>query len=397
MRTVVFTRSCFHPSVSRLARRLGVVDATTIGLGSMLGAGVFVAFAPAAAAAGSGLLVSLVLAGFVAYCNARSSARLAAMYPESGGTYVYGRERLGEWWGFTAGWGFVVGKIASCAAMGMTVGAYLAPGYEKAVAIAAVAVLTTVTYLGVTRTAAVTKVLLVVVLVVLVWFVVVGLPKAHWQPSTWDTAGVLRAAGLLFFAFAGYARIATLGEEVKDPRRTIPRAITTALAVALVIYLVVGATVLGVLGPERLAAATAPLAEVLPATTIGAGAGALGALLALIAGVSRTTLAMARRRDLPGPLADVHRAEIAVAVVVCGLVLVFDVRGAIGFSSFGVLVYYAIANMSAFTLDGPKWIPVAGLVGCVVLAGSLPLSSVLVGLAVFAVGLGGRWVLRRSG
>ncbi|GAB3913630.1 APC family permease [Kibdelosporangium lantanae] len=371
------------------------MDATTIGLGSMLGAGVFVAFAPAAAAAGSGLLVSLVLAGFVAYCNAYSSARLAAMYPESGGTYVYGRERLGEWWGFTAGWGFVVGKIASCAAMGMTVGAYLAPGYEKAVAIAAVVVLTTITYLGVTRTAAVTKVLLVVVLVVLVGFVAVGLPKAHWQPLTWDTMGVLRAAGLLFFAFAGYARIATLGEEVKEPRRTIPRAILIALSVALVIYLAVGATALGVLGPARLAAATAPLAEVFPATTIGAGAGALGALLALIAGVSRTTLAMARRRDLPGALADVHRAEIAVAVVVCGLVLAFDVRGAIGFSSFGVLVYYAVANLSAFTLDGRKWTAVAGAVGCVVLAGSLPPTSVLVGLAVFAVGLGGRWLVLR--
>jgi APA family basic amino acid/polyamine antiporter len=159
----------------------------------------------------------------------------------------------------------------------------------------------------------------------------------------------------------------------------------------VLIYLVVGATVLGVLGPERLAHSSAPLAEVLPAARIGAAAGSLGALLALIAGVSRTGLAMARRRDLPGPLADVHKAEITVGLVVCGLVLAFDVRGAIGFSSFGVLVYYAIANLSAYTMDR-KWTTVAGLVGCVALAGSLPFSSVVVGLVVFAIGLGGRWV-----
>lgn len=360
----------------------------------MLGAGVFVAFAPAAAAAGSGLLISLVLAAFVAYCNASSSARLAARYPESGGTYVYGRERLGDWWGFTAGWGFVAGKIASCAAMALTFASYVAPGYEKLAAVAAVVALTTVTYLGVTRTAAVTKVLLVVVLLALTAFVVVGLPKAHWQPITWDPTGILQAAGLLFFAFAGYARIATLGEEVKEPSQTIPRAILIALAATVAIYLVVGATALGVLGPERLAGSTAPLADVLPAARIGATAGSLGALLALIAGISRTTLAMARRRDLPTPLANVHVAEIAVGTVVCGLILAFDVRGAIGFSSFGVLVYYGIANLSAYTMDR-RWTAVAGLVGCVALAGSLPLTSVITGLAVFAVGLGGRWLALR--
>jgi APA family basic amino acid/polyamine antiporter len=381
--------------VTGLARRLGVVDATTIGLGSMLGAGVFVAFAPAAAAAGSGLLISLLLAAFVAYCNAASSARLAAVYPESGGTYVYGRAQLGEWWGFAAGWGFVVGKIASCAAMALTFGAYVAPGYEKLVAVGAVVVLAAVNYRGITRTAALTRILLAVVLVVLAAVVVVGLPKAHWQPVTWNL-GVFPAAGLLFFAFAGYARIATMGEEVREPSRTIPRAILIALTAAVLIYLVVGSTVLGVLGPERLAHSTAPLAEVLPAARIGAAAASLGALLALIAGVGRTALAMARNRDLPRFLDAVHprfsvphKAEIAVAIVVCGLILTFDLRGAIGFSSFGVLVYYAIANLSAFTMDR-RWTAVAGLVGCVALAVSLPLSSVLVGVGVFAVGLIGR-------
>nr|WP_225954342.1 APC family permease [Kibdelosporangium phytohabitans] len=376
------------------------MDATTIGLGSMLGAGVFVAFAPAAAAAGSGLLVALVIAAFVAYCNASSSARLAAAYPESGGTYVYGRERLGPWWGFTAGWGFVTGKTASCAAMALTFGAYVAPGYEKPVAVAAVLALAAVNYRGITRTAALTRILLAVVLAVLVTVVVIGIPRATWQPITWDGTGILQAAGLLFFAFAGYARIATLGEEVRDPQRTIPRAILAALAIAVAVYLVVGVTTLGVLGASQLAQSSAPLAQITPLARIGAVAGSLGALLALIAGVGRTAMAMARNRDLPPFLSAVHprfsvphKAEVTMAVFVCGLILAFDVRGAIGFSSFGVLVYYAITNASAFTMKR-SCAPVAGLAGCVALVAFLPLSSVLIGLAVFAVGWATRAITR---
>ncbi len=125
-----------------LARRLGTSDAVVIGLGSMIGAGVFAAFGPAAKAAGSGLLIGLVIAAGVAYCNAVASAQLAAVYPTSGGTYIYGRERLGPWWGFAAGWGFVIGKTASCAVMALTLAAYAVPGPMWAQRIvAAVAVL----------------------------------------------------------------------------------------------------------------------------------------------------------------------------------------------------------------------------------------------------------------
>ncbi|RZS37542.1 amino acid/polyamine/organocation transporter (APC superfamily) [Herbihabitans rhizosphaerae] len=404
----------------RLARRLGLVDATAIGLGSMLGAGVFAAFAPAAAAAGSGLLLALVLAAFVAYCNASASAQLAAVYPASGGTYVYGRERLGEWWGFTAGWGFVVGKTASCAAMALTFAAYAAPGWERPAAVLAVVALTVVNLLGVTRTATVTKILLAIVLVVLIAVIVVstvdGEPARLGEP--WfdgGVLGVLQAAGLLFFAFAGYARIATLGEEVRRPGRTIPLAILGALAVAVVIYLLVGIALLMALGPQRLAATGAPLAEALASAgvpgwpaRVGAAAASLGALLALIAGVGRTTFAMAGNRDLPTVLDAVHprlkvphRAEIAVGVLVCVIVSTVDIRGAIGFSSFGVLVYYAIANAAAYTQPPavrkwPRALNVAGLAGCVLLAATLPWQSVLAGLAVFAVGLAGRAIVLRT-
>ncbi|MGX7823725.1 APC family permease [Actinokineospora sp. 24-640] len=393
-----------------MRRELGVRDATAIGLGSMLGAGVFAVFAPAAAAAGGLLLVALVVAGFVAYCNATASAQLAAVYPASGGTYVHGREVLGPWWGFTAGWGFVVGKTASCAAMAMTFAAYAAPGFERPAALAAVAVLTAVTCAGITRTAAVTKVLLAVVLLVLLSTVAVALPAA--QAPDWAGSGplgVLQAAGLLFFAFAGYARIATLGEEVRDPARTIPRAVLGALAGAVAVYLLVGLTLLLVLGPARLAASAAPLVDLVGAAglpgwavvvRVGAAAACLGALLGLIAGVGRTSLAMARERDLPSALAAVHDstprvAQITVGVVVCVLVVVADLRGVVGFSSFGVLVYYAVANACAYR-QRRRVLHAVGLAGCVVLVLTLPPWSALAGAGVLAAGLLGRLAIRSS-
>ncbi|OBK55017.1 transporter [Mycobacterium kubicae] len=402
-----------------LARRLGTTDAVVIGLGSMMGAGVFAAFGPAAQAAGVGLLIGLVLAAAIAYCNATASARLAARYPTSGGTYIYGRERLGPWWGFIAGWGFVIGKTASCAAMALTLASYTVAGpqwAQRAVAVGAVVVLTALNYRGVTKTAMLAQILVACTLIALA-VVVIGIaadrPGTSHLTGDWSSVtgyGVLQSAGLLFFAFAGYARIATMGEEVREPARTIPRAIGIALAIAVAVYLVVGVAVLLAAGPKRLAGATAPLAEalravdassLLPAVAVGGALASMGALLALIAGVGRTALAMARHRDLPGWLAAVHpryqvphHAEIALAVVVCVLAATVDLRGVIGFSSFGVLIYYAIANAAAYTLPARGWLrglSVAGLIGCLVLVATLPWTSVVAGLAVFAVGLLGRW------
>jgi basic amino acid/polyamine antiporter, APA family len=391
-----------------LRRRLGTFDAVTIGLGSMLGAGIFVALAPAAAAAGSALLVGLGIAAVVAYCNATSSARLAAKYPQSGGTYVDGRERLGAFWGYTAGWSFVVGKTASCAAMALTVGFYVWPSQAHAVAVAAVVALTAVNYAGIQRSALLTRVIVAVVLAVLavVVVVVLGFGDADVERigmgADFSAFGVLQAAGLLFFAFAGYARIATLGEEVRDPVRTIPRAIPIALTIALAVYGVVALAVLAELGSDTLASATAPLADAVaaagfaslePMVRAGAAVAAIGSLLALVLGVSRTTLAMARDRHLPHTLAKVHprfgsphRAEVAVGVVVAIAAAVVDVRDAIGFSSFAVLLYYAIANASAWTL-GARVIPAAGLAGCLLLAFTLPVSSVIVGSGVVVAGM----------
>ena len=394
-----------------LERRLGLGDAVVMGLGSMLGAGVFVAFSPAAAAAGDALLWSLAVAGAVAYSNAMSSARLAARYPESGGTYVYGRERLGAAWGFGAGWAFVAGKTASAAAMALTVGTYLSPGRGALpLALLTVASLTALNYRGIHKSALATRAIVAVVLLVLALFTAACLLAPPRSDSSGEGVvapglpGVLQGAGFLFFAFAGYARIATLGEEVRNPARTIPRAIRLALAATVVVYAVVAATLLATLGSAWLAGRATPLADAAqisgwswsaPVIRIGAAVAATGSLLALILGISRTVLAMSRDGYLHHSLSAIHpayhvphRAEVAVGLVVGAIIAVADVRQAIGFSSFCVLVYYGIANASAWTLGGSsaRLTAALGLAGCLVVAAMLPLSSVLAGLGILGIG-----------
>ncbi|MBK8470463.1 MAG: amino acid permease [Actinomycetales bacterium] len=413
--------------MSALARRLGLADAVVIGLGSMIGAGIFAAFTPAAAAAGSGLLVGLALAAAVAWANATSSAQLAAQFPESGGTYVYGRECLGETWGFAAGWAFVVGKTASCAAMALTAATYALGGTARAAPVVGLVVLAGLSWVlirGIAKTARLARVLLVVTLAsLLVTMVVVVVATAEWSSPVTELGestayGVVQSAGLLFFAFAGYARIATLGEEVRDPEVTIPRAITRALGIVIVLYAAVALLLLATIGAHGIAASSLPLLASATAADVswigavlrvGATFAAIGALLGLLSGVSRTVLAMARRGDLPRRLALVDPvvrvpvvAQLTVAVAVGALMMLTDLRHAIGVSSFGVLLYYAIANASAWTQAPayrrwPRWVQAAGVIGCLLLALALPPASVLTGALVVACGLAGRFlVLRQS-
>ncbi|HEX9888454.1 MAG TPA: APC family permease [Nitriliruptorales bacterium] len=405
-----------------LARRLTTADAVVIGLGAMLGAGVFAAPGPAAAAAGSWLLVGLAIAALVAYANATSSAQLAALYPEAGGTYVYARERLGDYWGFLAGWSFVVGKTASLSAMALTFGAYVAEDLARPLGIGAVVAMTAVNYRGVQKTARVTRVLVVLIVAALAVFVAAALLGGQASLGNLTGAlpggvwGVMQSAGLLFFAFAGYARLATLGEEVRDPRVTIPRAIPIALGIVVAIYAVVLGSALLAAGPDAIAGAPAPLAAAVQASTwaavtpvlrAGAGIAAAGVLLSLLAGISRTALSMARRGELPRFLDAIHpthrtphRAEVTAAAIVGAIVLVADLRGAIGFSSFAVLSYYALANACAWRLSAaerrwPRWLAGLGFVLCVLLAFTLPLLAVGGGLVLLTVGSLGWSATRR--
>jgi APA family basic amino acid/polyamine antiporter len=415
------TRDEARPPDSRLARRLGTRDAVIIGLGSMIGAGVFAAIGPAAAAAGGGLLIGLAIAAAVAYCNATSSAQLASLFPASGGTYVYGRERLGHLWGFLAGWGFLIGKTASCAAMALTFGGYVDSDLARPLGVGAVVALTVVNLRGIQKTAWLTRVTVSVVLAslgVAVASAFAASPSASNIGPITDggVRGILESGALLFFAFAGYARIATLGEEVRDPARTIPRAILISLGITLVVYATVTIVSLGAVGPAALAASSAPLATVadaggwswaVPIVRIGAAVASLGVLLSLLVGVSRTSFAMAGEGDLPRWFDAVHpthrvphRAELLVAGAVIAVVLAADVRGAIGFSSFAVLFYYAVTNASAFTLAPaerrwPRALTVAGLIGCVGLGVALPPASVIGGTALIVAGAV-VWAIRHS-
>lgn len=406
-----------------LHRTLGLGDAVVIGVGSMIGAGVFVVWSQAADAAGSQLLLGLLVAGLVAYCNAVASGRLAARHPESGGTYVYGYERLGPMRGFIAGWGFVIGKTASCAAMASTAGAYLWPENARVVAVVAIIAITGVNLGGLERTVLVTRILLTVTGSVLLLVLLSGWFAADLDATRLDvgsrdnmvdsTYGVLQSAGLIFFAFAGYARIATLGEEVREPERVIPRAILVALAAVLVLYSVIGVTVVASLPLDELAVSSDPLRLVVetgswqdlaPIVRIGAGIAALGALLNLLPGVARTMLAMARRRDLPHALARLSsdrpkpvRAELTVAAAATVVILVFDLRSAIGMSGVGVLTYYALTNWAALTLPSRtlhRVLGTTGLIGCSVLVVCLPGWAVLTGITVLLTGCAGRLATR---
>lgn len=403
---------------TRLARRLGTADAVVVGVGSMLGAGVFAAFGPAARAAGPAMLVGLAVAALVAWCNATSSAELAAAHPRSGGTYVYGRARLGRAWGVLAGWAFISGKTASCAAMALTFGSYAAPSLARPLAIGAVVVITVVNLAGVSKTARATAAILAVVVASLGTVVAASLFGGSVEVANLGggdlglaeagVRGVLQAGALLFFAFAGYARIATLGEEVRDPARTIPRAIPLALGLVLAVYALVGVSALLAAGADALGGSAAPLATAVRAgdlsglvwvVRVGATMASLGVLVALLAGVGRTTFAMAGDGELPRWLAAVHprtkvphRAELVVGVLIVVAVSLADVRGAIGFSSANILVYYALTNASALQLGAserrrPRSLAAIGVVGCLVLAVSLPLATLLAGMAVLAGGM----------
>jgi len=404
-----------------LRRQLTPADAVVVGVGSMVGAGVFTVWAPAAAAAGSWMILSLLIAGVIALCNATSSAQLAAHHPESGGTYVYGRERLSPFWGHVAGWGFIVGKTASCAAMALTAGNYLWPERSHSIATVAVVLIAVINLGGLSRTALVTRLVLAVTaatLIVVVASSTVLEPSVQQANTSLDTNvyGILQAAGLMFFAFAGYARIATFGEEVIEPERTIPWAIPRALGAVLALYLVIALVVLISAPTSVISALVAPLSFIVESSAlsgmswlvaIGAGIACFGVLLNLIPGVARTTLALARRHELPAWFSVVSeqrglpiRAELTVVVVVIVLIHTVSLTSALSLSGVAVLTYYAITNASALRLTAterlwPRWIAWLGLVGCVVLALALPWRVLVSGSAVLVIGIAARGVTAR--
>lgn len=391
-----------------LARVLGTPGAVLLGLGSIVGTGIFVSIGTAAGVAGSGVLLAVALAAVVATCNGLSSAQLAAAHPVSGGAYEYGYRYASPTLGRIAGWMFIVAKTASAATAALGFAGYAQALVERgtrttqvAIGVAAVVALTIVVAGGMKRSNRLNTAIVAVTLLSLLTFVIAGLPHVELSrlglgDATGDASahatvrGIAHATALMFVAYTGYGRIATLGEEVREPARTIPRAIVTTLIVTLLLYLAVTGVAVGVAGADVLAAATragaAPLETIAHGIStpvryvvaVGAITAMLGVILNLVLGISRVVLAMARRRDLPYGLARVHdesprRAVLVTGTAIAALALIGNVKTTWSFSAFSVLVYYGVANYCALRQPAeqrrfPRVVPWLGLASCVGLA-----------------------------
>ncbi|MDA4113881.1 MAG: APC family permease [Thaumarchaeota archaeon] len=404
-----------EPRDARLRPQLGMFDSIATGLAAILGAGIFAVIAPAASIAGPALLVSFAIGAFVALCNALSSAQLAAVFPRSGGTYEFGRRMLGPWWGFSAGWMFLVANTVGPGAIAIAFGGYfhavVGAVPVRTAAVAAALAMTILNAAGIRRSVRVTDVIVVISILCLLAVVVIGIPHAStsnltpFAPS--GVVGILQATGLLFFAYTGYSRIATLVEEVRNPKQTIPRATVIALGTATALYLLVAVTSLTVLGAARLSQSSSPLED----TMIAAGSGvgvvivAGGALLTTfneglsdLLGVSRVAFAMGRESDLPTGLARLGAGQNpwrsvlfvgAVSILVASFAPFYV---AVAVSSFGTLLYYSVANLSALRLQRqqrmfPRALAATGLIGCLGLAFALAPQEIGIGLVILLVGL----------
>lgn len=400
--------------MSGLKRDLGLADAVGVGLGAIIGAGIFVVAGRAAGIAGSGLLIALVIAGAAAACNGLSTAALAARYPTSGGVYEYGYELLNPWAGFAAGWLFLVSKASAGAVAASALGSSVAmafPGIPpQAGAAAVVAAMAAANWIGIKKTGWLNLAIVAITIGSLLAFVIAAIPAADWSTIKLsegvDWQSIAAASALVFFCYTGYARIATLAEEVKEPETTIPRAVVCTIVISVGLYVVVAACMLATLDQAVLRGSEAPLlmaAEALgtwPARAVFVGSlfALAGVLLSQVLGMSRVVLAMARRDDLPSGLAAVHeqtgiprRAVAAVSGLVLVLALVFPLDVMTASAAFSILLYYTLANISALRLAPgqtklPRWVSWLGLAFCLALAASIPWQSVLAGLGVLGVG-----------
>ncbi len=427
------------PSQS-LQRELGVLGAIAMGLGSIVGAGVFVSTGIAAGVAGPAVIISVAIAAGVAVCNGLNSAQLAASHPVSGGTYEYGYRYLNPWLGFTAGWMFLIAKSASAATAALACAGYLlnlfgipASNYLVPIALGAVILLTLIVLWGVRRSNRINIVIVSITLLSLLFFVIAGLPVVlsagldNFTPffqlpngNQNPVAAVLQATALMFVAYTGYGRIATLGEEVREPQRTIPRAIIITLAITMLLYISVVVVGIGAVGAETLGAVTseqvAPLEVAarsfnIPGSSvilaIGAVTASLGVLLNLILGLSRVLMAMGRRQDMPSFVARLNASRTTpyIAVLIMGtviacLVLIGDVRTTWSFSAFSVLIYYGLTDLSALQIPNehrlyPKWIAWVGLLACFFLAFWVEQQIWLVGVGLILAGLIWKTIIRK--
>ncbi len=419
------TQSAHKKKANRgLRRELNLLDAVAIGLGAVIGAGIFVVSGQAAGIAGPSMLLSLVVAGIAASANGLSSAQLASLYPQSGGTYEYGYELLSPWAGFAAGWMFLTSKLAAGAVVALGFAAYAGELFPllplKATAISIVALLTIANLFGIKKAGLLNRVIVSVTVLLLLAFVLFGVSKANRNNlhpfMTGGLDGFLEASAMMFFAYTGYARVATLGEEIKNPRKNIPRAVVLTLALSLVLYLAVAGTALAGIGAGEMAASASPLVTaafkmgfplLARSLSLAAATAMLGVLLSQILGISRMLFAMSIRSDLPPVFAKVSKKSavpaagvIAAGVIISLLVLIGEIKPILTAASFTILLYYSIANLAALRVARkdrflPRFVSVIGLVFCLMMSVSLDLPIILSGIGILVSGFIYRFVYRR--
>lgn len=398
-----------------LLRTLTLKEAVGVGLGAIIGAGIFVVTGIAAGVAGPAFLLGLLAAGLIAAFNALSSAQLAAIYPHSGGTYEYGYILINPAFGFSAGWMFLISKLTAAGVVAIGFGSYFFQlvliGSPEICSIAAVIFLTAANYFGIKKAGRLNLLIVSITFLSLLYFVFSGIPeikKENFIPfSPFGISGIAESAALMFFAFTGYARIATLAEEVSEPDKTIPKAIVISIVTAIFFYAAVSVTAIGVIGTEIMASVKSPLqkaAESLttPAinivVTIGACAAMLGVLLSQILGISRMMLAMGRRLDLPPVFQSIHSRYrvphfgiIATGIIILLLTVIGTFEFIVRAAAFTILLYYSITNIAALKQPRKEQrygtvIPVVGLLGCLAMSVSLPLNVIVSGIGLLIAG-----------
>lgn len=417
-----------------LKREVGLWGAIMMGLGSIIGTGVFVSIGIAAEVAGPAVILAVIIAALVAICNGLSSAQLAANHAVSGGTYEYGYKYLNPWIGFSAGWMFLLAKSASAATAALGFAGYLLNAFhlssdmlQVVIAFGVVVILTAVVLSGIRRSNVTNMTIVAVTLTSLIFFIVVGLPVAissgmdHFVPFFAPVAsdgvrtplqGLLYASALMFVSYTGYGRIATLGEEVKEPRQTIPRAIIITMILTMVLYTFVAIVGIGSVGadvfgevateqaaPLEVAARSFGIPGGSQIMVIGAITAMLGVLLNLLLGLSRVLLAMGRRRDMPHGVAQLNEsgttpqvAVLVVGIAIAALTLIGNVKTTWSFSAFTVLIYYALTNLAALRLPAqerlyPRWIAWVGLMACLFLAFWVEQHIWVIGIGLLLAGL----------
>lgn len=412
---------------TKLNPELGIYSATIMGLSSIVGTGIFVSIGVAAGSAGPSLILAIALAAIIATCNAFSSAQLAASHAMSGGTYEYGYKYLHPSLGFTAGWMFLCAKTASAAAAALGFAGYLIHLFNLHslpsvfISVGTSIILTLLVLSGLKRANWTNIVIFSVTFIALLLFVVFGLSKLFHQgvanlqpffpPLEQGFRGFFYATALMFVAYTGYGRIATLGEEVKNPKILIPRAIIITLIISTILYITVGLVAVGTIGAGNLAQETkshaTPLEIVARAigtpglgmiVALGACTSMLGVLLNLILGLSRVALAMGRQGDLPPIFANVtdkkhvpSAAVIGVGIAITSLALTGSIETTWAFSAFTVLIYYSITNLAALYLPKEDRLyhpafAIGGLIACLFLAFWVPIKIWGLGLGLIIAG-----------